>query len=121
MSNRLDRRGVIPGDLVRDGDKIRLQVRQARRYFIAMPGKHLAPGTVGRFTLGPQFGKRLYGSDGHPRRLQPHHELQPVQIFRRIQPVPSAAAPDRAQQARLLVITQGMRGDSDGRGHLADG
>lgn len=120
MSNRQARR-FIPGDLVRDGGKIRLQVRKARQHCIAMLGKHLASRAVGRFTLGPQLGKRLYGGDGHARRLEPHHELQPVQVLRRIQPVSPAAAPDRAQQACLLVVTQRMRGDPDGRGHLADG
>jgi len=110
----------VPGDLVHDCSKIRLQFSDLNEDRLPVPGKHLSPRLIRGVALGSQFGERLDGSDRHSRRFQAHDELQPVQIGRRIQPVSGNGSPYCAQQARLLVVTQGMRGNPSGRGHLTD-
>lgn len=85
-----------------------------------MPVEHLATRVVSRIALSAQFGELLDRRDRHARCFQAHHELQPVQVGRRIEPVPGIGAADDAQQACLLVIAQGVSGDADGLRHLSD-
>ncbi len=120
MSYRVRNCRLVPGDLVLDCSETGLQFGEMPQGRNAMRSEHFAPRVVGRVALRAKVGKRLYRGYRHTCRLQAHDELQPVQIGRRVQPMPSGSPSNRAQQARLLVITQGMRGNTSGCGHLAD-
>lgn len=120
MSHRVAFGRFVPRDLVRDGGQIRLQFGNTRTDRLAVLGEHLAPRAVGRVALRAQFGKRADFADRHARRLQPHDELQPVQIRSRIESMAAAIASHHAQQACLLVVAQRMGGNAGGSRHLTD-
>lgn len=111
---------LVPGDLVLDRRKTGLQFGEMPQGRNTMRSEHFASRAVGRVALRAKVGKRLYRRYRHTCRFQAHDELQPVQIGRRVQPMSGGSPSCRAQQARLLVITQGMRGDTSGCGHLTD-